>query len=418
MQKVGLFWFNHDLRLDDNATLLRAAAEVDTLICLYCADTAKTGPGSRQPAKLSLRRRKFLFESLQDLEAELNRHGQKLVVRIQPPLEAIAQLITVHNVSHIYRSNHVGSYENTIWTILRKRYGMLTFTQCHTHTLFEPSQLPFTVDQLPSSFSKFRRDIEKMDINSGIAAPLPTPTSLPKPALVADLAWQKRWHEYFTRSSDSPALFKGGASAGRRHLKNYFGSRRASNYKETRNGLDGMDYSTKFSPWLANGSLSTRRIVQQLQGYEERTGANDSTYWILFELLWREYFQWYGHKYQQRLFAFSGIGSSTGGSRRSGWASAMVSISVICRRSAESRLCCLSRSVFRSPPLRGSASKNRSSGDGSWWSEPCLSATGKFPLEPDPRKAPVPVSLPTADAKYLGGFGEFESPKPNQLDQA
>ncbi|EAW31642.1 Deoxyribodipyrimidine photolyase [marine gamma proteobacterium HTCC2143] len=311
MQKVGLFWFNHDLRIDDNATLLRAAAEVDTLICLYCADTAKTGPGSRQPAELSLRRREFLFESLQDLEAQLNRHGQKLVVRIQPPLEAIAQLITVHNVSHIYRSNHVGSYENTIWTILRKRYGMLTFTQCHTHTLFEPSQLPFAIDQLPSSFSKFRRVVEKMDINSGIAEPLPTPTSLPKPALVADLAWQKRWHEYFTQSSDSPALFRGGASAGRRHLENYFGSRRASDYKATRNGLDGMDYSTKFSPWLANGSLSTRHIVRQLQGYEERAGANDSTYWILFELLWREYFQWYGHKYQQRLFTFSGIGNST-----------------------------------------------------------------------------------------------------------
>ncbi len=311
MHKVGLFWFNHDLRMDDNATLLRAAAEVDTLICLYCANTANTGLGSRQPAKLSPRRREFLFESLQDLEAQLNRHGQKLVVRIQSPLEAIAQLITVHNVSHIYRSNHVGSYENTIWKILRKRYRMLTFTQCHTHTLFEPSQLPFTVDQLPDSFTKFRRLIEKMNINTVISAPLPAPTSLPKPALVVDLAWQKLWHEHFTRNSDSPTLFRGGASPGRRHLENYFGSRLASSYKETRNGLDGMDYSTKFSPWLANGSLSTRRIVQQLQNYEERAGASDSTYWILFELLWREYFQWYGHKYQQRLFAFSGIGNAT-----------------------------------------------------------------------------------------------------------
>jgi len=33
MQKVGLFLFNHDLRMDDNAALLLAATEVDKLIC-------------------------------------------------------------------------------------------------------------------------------------------------------------------------------------------------------------------------------------------------------------------------------------------------------------------------------------------------------------------------------------------------
>ena len=310
MQKVGLFWFNHDLRIDDNAALLRAAAEVDKLICLYCVDTTSAGPGWQQPAKLAPRRREFLFQSLQDLEIQLNHYGQKLVVRMQPPLDTIAQLITVHNVSHLYRSNHVGVYENTIWQTLRKRYAMLEFTECHTHTLFEPSQLPFAIEQLPHSFSKFRRLVEKMDMAIALDAPLDAPTVLPPPALVADLAWQPLWHKHFPPSDDSTALFKGGASAGEQHLKGYFASDLASTYKLTRNGLDGMDYSTKFSPWLANGALSARRIVQQLQDYEARAGANDSTYWIFFELLWREYFQWYGHKHKQRLFVFEGIGEA------------------------------------------------------------------------------------------------------------
>jgi len=310
MQKVGLFWFNHDLRIDDNAALLRAAAEVDKLICLYCVDATSAGPRWQQPAKLAPRRREFLFQSLQDLEIQLNHYGQKLVVRMQPPLDAIAQLITVHNVSHLYRSNHVGVYENTIWQTLRKRYAMLEFTECHTHTLFAPSQLPFAIDQLPHSFSKFRRLVEKMDMTIALDAPFDAPTELPPPALVADLAWQPLWHKHFPPSDSPTALFKGGASAGEQHLKGYFASDLASTYKLTRNGLDGMDYSTKFSPWLANGTLSARRIVQQLQDYEARAGANDSTYWIFFELLWREYFQWYGHKHKQRLFAFEGIGDA------------------------------------------------------------------------------------------------------------
>ena len=313
MQKIGLFLFNHDLRMDDNAALLQAATEVDKLICLYCVETASGGPGWQQPAKLSPRRREFLFEALEDLDSQLSQYGQKLIVRMQSPLEAIAQLITVHNVSHLYSSNHVGSHEKRIWSTLSKRYSMLQFTQSHTHTLFDPSQLPFSIDQLPESFSKFRKLVEKMDLDAVISAPLDAPTRLPPPALVADMAWQPVWRKHFPSSANdqAPALFKGGASAGEEHLKGYFAKNLASSYKQTRNGLDGMDYSTKFSPWLANGSLSPRRIVQQLKQYEARAGANDSTYWIFFELLWREYFQWYGHRHQQRLFAFSGIGTSS-----------------------------------------------------------------------------------------------------------
>jgi deoxyribodipyrimidine photo-lyase len=68
-----------------------------------------------------------------------------------------------------------------------------------------------------------------------------------------------------------------------------------------------MDYSTKFSPWLAQGCLSARRIIHRLNQYEDEVVSNDSTYWIYFELLWREYFQWYAEKYGEQMIAFSGI---------------------------------------------------------------------------------------------------------------
>ena len=82
---------------------------------------------------------------------------------------------------------------------------------------------------------------------------------------------------------------------------------RASHYKERRNELDGWENSSKFSPWLANGNLSVRQICFNLNNYEQKSGANESTYWLFFELLWRDYFQWYAHLYGKRLFAFQGI---------------------------------------------------------------------------------------------------------------
>ncbi|WP_308873538.1 FAD-binding domain-containing protein [Thiothrix subterranea] len=50
-----------------------------------------------------------------------------------------------------------------------------------------------------------------------------------------------------------------------------------------------------------------RQIVAELQDYEAQYGANDSTYWLYFELLWREYFQWLHYRYGNRLYLLRGI---------------------------------------------------------------------------------------------------------------
>lgn len=48
-------------------------------------------------------------------------------------------------------------------------------------------------------------------------------------------------------------------------------------------------------------------MVAALAEYESDQGANESTQWIVFELLWREFFRWYSNFYGHRVFSFSGI---------------------------------------------------------------------------------------------------------------
>ena len=48
-------------------------------------------------------------------------------------------------------------------------------------------------------------------------------------------------------------------------------------------------------------------MIDELKNYEARKGANESTYWIYFELLWREYFQWYAARYKHKVFKQGGI---------------------------------------------------------------------------------------------------------------
>ena len=53
---------------------------------------------------------------------------------------------------------------------------------------------------------------------------------------------------------------------------------------------------------MAVGALSPRTVFQHLKAHEARFGANKSTYWIWFELLWRDFFRFWTLKPGVRLF--------------------------------------------------------------------------------------------------------------------
>jgi deoxyribodipyrimidine photo-lyase len=87
----------------------------------------------------------------------------------------------------------------------------------------------------------------------------------------------------------------------------FFETQLISKYKETRNGMVGPDYSSKFSAWLALGCISPRYIYNDLKKYEREFGANESTYWLIFELLWRDYFRFMMKKHNSKFFQQAGI---------------------------------------------------------------------------------------------------------------
>jgi deoxyribodipyrimidine photo-lyase len=55
------------------------------------------------------------------------------------------------------------------------------------------------------------------------------------------------------------------------------------------------------------GCLSPRYIYEAVQDYETQRVKNNSTYWLIFELLWRDYFRFICARYGDRVFYPSGI---------------------------------------------------------------------------------------------------------------
>lgn len=293
-----LYCFDRDLRLDDNPALLRASEHAGELLCVYCHDAAVGCSDRFGTPRLGSHRQVFIEQALQDLAAALQSRDQALVVVRGDPVAEIGNLIEVYAIDRVVRGRAVGHHESAQWRQLVDRHPRVEFEEIDNGTLLEAAQVS-EMGELPATFSKFRRLAEGLELAQPVALP-----SLP-PAPDGILA---------TGGSSGRvpgaenALFEGGEAAAWAHLERYFSTGAPGRYKQTRNALDGWSNSSKFSPWLAAGCVSPRRLLEHIRRYEAGNGANESTYWLFFELLWREYFQWYALAHGTRLFRFSGIG--------------------------------------------------------------------------------------------------------------
>jgi deoxyribodipyrimidine photo-lyase len=71
----------------------------------------------------------------------------------------------------------------------------------------------------------------------------------------------------------------------------------------------GSSYSSKLSPWLAVGCISPRLIYNEVKRYELERVSNKSTYWLIFELIWRDFFRALYGKYGTKMFQSGGAHS-------------------------------------------------------------------------------------------------------------
>nr|WP_275668213.1 DASH family cryptochrome [Pseudoalteromonas piscicida] len=298
--KVGLYLFENDCRLSDNPALTTLASQVDTLICIYLP-TVNIWTARKAQCSPSFAVECYRNQTLNALHQSLASQQQKLyMLRDTAQIKALTEIIHTQQVTHIGRAVHPGFDEQKLWLKLQDNFPHIQYISAYSNTLFEPDSLPSSVSELPPSFTPFRKAVEEIEPNSPIAtAQLP-----PRPNRISELA------EFKANSSYSIKVAAGEAQA-QQQLQQYFQTDAALTYKETRNALLGEHFSTRFSPILAYGAISPRQIKQALTQFEQQRGANESTNWIWFELLWREYFHWYALKHQYRLFCFSGVKAKT-----------------------------------------------------------------------------------------------------------
>lgn len=310
--RIIVVWFKTDLRLHDNETLIKAIAQGDAIVPVYCFDESHFNKSEYGFQKTGKFRTQFLLESLTDLDKNLRKLGSGLIILKGKPEVEIPKVVSRFKANKVVAKREVAFEERQTESKVQEALFKLKceFQTFSTSTLYHAEDLPFSIKDIPDVFTNFRKKTEKDAI---IRPSFEAPIQLLSPTIEAVFlpTLEELGVCFQTIDSRAAIVFKGGESEAIARLNHYFFETKCiSNYKETRNGLIGADYSSKFSAWLALGCISPRFIFRELQQYEKEFGANDSTYWLVFELLWRDYFRFMMKKHHAKLFKQDGFKST------------------------------------------------------------------------------------------------------------
>lgn len=312
-KKRAIVWFRNDLRLHDNEALSEALSHAEEVIPVYVFDERTFLGDTRwfEFRKTGRYRARFILESVQELRQQLRQLGSELYVRVGKPEEELFRIARECKTSWVFCNRERTQEEVAVQDALeRKLWSIGQEMRCSRgKMLYYTADLPFPITHTPDVFTQFRKEVEKV---VPVREPLPPPEG-PFPHLTCALESGKMpfledfGYEPIEPDPRAALIFKGGEKEALRRLRYYFWeSDQAATYEETRNGLLGGDYSTKFSPWLAQGCISPKKIYRELKAYEAERGENKSTYWIFFELLWRDFFRLMAKKHGEKIFLKGG----------------------------------------------------------------------------------------------------------------
>ena len=308
--RKGVVWFRNDLRIRDNEALHRSLAHCDIIYPVYVFDPRQFKHSALGFPRCGGHRLRFLLESISALRESLRKKGSDLIIRTGFPEKVLPELIHKIGAVGLYCSKECLTEEKAVEEKLEnalsaKKIRMEAYWQ---HTLFHEEDVPWPIRQVPEVFTNFRKEAEKtvaVRNEFPVAEKLRGFTDIE----AGDIpSFDDLGISYEEPDERQVIHFQGGESAAWDRLNYYFWeSDLLRNYKFTRNGLLGGDYSSKLSPWFSLGCISPRSVYFEIKRYEEQRKKNISTYWLFFELLWRDFFRFMAKKHGNRIFQAGGF---------------------------------------------------------------------------------------------------------------
>ena len=231
--RITLVWFKTDFRLHDNETLIKAIAQSDQIIPVYCFDDSEFVATEFGLKKTGSFRAQFLLESLIDLDKNLRELGSGLLILKGKPEVEISNIVRQYKATKVFSKKEVSyeekqTEEKVREALFKLKCELKTFS---TSTLYHAEDLPFSIKDIPDVFTNFRKKTEK---DAVIRTAFNEPNQIKSPEIPElNLPILDELGLQFKPIDSRAAIhFKGGESEAIKRLNHYFfESKCISNYK-------------------------------------------------------------------------------------------------------------------------------------------------------------------------------------------
>ncbi|CAD5192564.1 blue-light photoreceptor PHR2-like [Musa acuminata AAA Group] len=321
-RRCSLVWFRADLRLHDHEALSAANADSLSLLPVFLFDPRDFGRSPTGFDRTGPYRARFIIDSVAELRRGLRRRGSDLVVRIGRPEVVLPELARAAGADAVYAHREVSHDEARVEERIAKAMEAegVEVKYFWGSTLYHIDDLPFELENMPTNYGGFREKVKGVTVRKAIDTPeevkgLPLRGDI-EPGEIPSLQ-DLGLNPPPTMSQDGKPVMSaslvGGENEALERLKKFAAECCAQpnkgNRDNTRNSIYGANFSCKISPWLAMGCLSPRFMLARLKKTATRTisaavsqtNGVDSTdggmNWLMFELLWRDFFRFITKKY-------------------------------------------------------------------------------------------------------------------------
>uniref|UniRef100_A0A0C9RMT8 TSA: Wollemia nobilis Ref_Wollemi_Transcript_10191_2140 transcribed RNA sequence n=1 Tax=Wollemia nobilis TaxID=56998 RepID=A0A0C9RMT8_9CONI len=335
LRRAAVVWFRNDLRVRDNEALTRANEESVSVLPVYCFDPRDYGKSSSGFDKTGPYRATFLLECVAALREGLRERGSDLVVRVGKPEEVLVELAKSVGADAVYAHQEVSHEEiraEEKVTAAFKEEGVEAKFFWGS-TLYHLEDLPFKLDDMPSNYGGFREKVQSLKVRQTIQASkrfkgLPVRGNVEAgeiPSLL-DLGLNPQYVKGQDGKAAASASLIGGEAEALKRLKTFAtecgGQPNNVGKDGSADSLYGANFSCKISPWLAMGCLSPRHMFEELKKNSKRSissslgktsgsGSDDGGLnWLMFELLWRDFFRFITKKYSSAKKRQDGVPAS------------------------------------------------------------------------------------------------------------
>jgi deoxyribodipyrimidine photo-lyase len=274
-----LCWIRRDLRLHDHNALSHALKSGATVVAFIFDEHILNKLKNKSDRRIT-----FIYDSLVEIEKELQKKGSSLVVRFGKPEEEIPQICEEFKINKVFFNRDYEPYAKKRDELVTKKLKALgiEFESFKDAVFFEKHEILTGSSSIYKVFTPYKNKwLEKFNESGKIIADFHCDLKKLHPFINKKNILTTDWYPIIG-FQPTAALLKGGGKEALKRLATF--EKHINQYKEARD-FPAIDGTSNLSVYIRFGNLSVRDMIRS--GIAHRSEGAQT--W-LSEIIWRDFY--------------------------------------------------------------------------------------------------------------------------------